>query len=122
MVPDVTPDGSLLMSALGHQRTFRRIRLTSALHSKAADLIAGLVLAISTQNCALFIGTPGTGPGMMRSNSPVPIKTALAPISPTEFVCDLDRLDPFGVLAAELGRGAQPQRIAERVGDDIARR
>src|SRR5215469_2947763 len=41
-------------------------------------------------------------------DSCVPVETALAPIGLTEFVCDFDRFDPFGVLVAELGRGAQP--------------
>src|SRR6516225_10170440 len=92
----------------------------SALHSKTEDLIAGLVSAISVQNCAHLSGMSGTRPGMTRSNPRVPIKTALAPIGLTEFVCDFDRFDPFGVLVAELGRGTQPQRIAERIADDLA--
>src|SRR5262249_55472539 len=92
----------------------------SALHQRVADLVAGLVPAISTQNCALFIGTPGNRPGMTRSNPRVPIKTALAPIGLAELVGDFDRLDPFRVLIAELGRGAQPQRIAERIANNLA--
>src|SRR5262249_33039999 len=92
----------------------------SALHSKAADLIARLVSAISVQNCAHLRGMSGTRRGMTRSNPRVPIKTALAPIGLTEIVGDFDRFDPFGVLVAKLGRGAQPQRITERIADDLA--
>src|SRR6516225_8570457 len=92
----------------------------SALHSKTEDLIAGLVSAISVQNCAHLSGMSGTRPGMTRSNPRVPIKTALAPIGLTEIVGNFDRFDPFGVLVAKLGRSTQPQRIAERIADGLA--
>jgi len=45
MVPDVTLNGAPLMSAL---------------HSKVAELITGLVPAISAQNCAHLSEMPGT--------------------------------------------------------------
>src|SRR5580700_6837246 len=54
------------------------------------------------------------------SNSREPIETLLAPERLAEIVGHLDRLDPLGVLVAELGRGAQPQRIAERIGQRLA--
>src|SRR5579862_5155278 len=50
------------------------------------------------------------------SNPREPIETLLAPERLAEIVGHLDRLDPLGILVAELGRGAQPQRIAERIG------
>src|SRR6516162_6765026 len=53
-------------------------------------------------------------------DSCVPVETALAPIGLTEIVGDFDRFDPFGVLVAKLGRSPQPQRIAERIADDLA--
>src|SRR6516165_9036015 len=92
----------------------------SALHSKTEDLIAGLVSAISVQNCAHLSGMSGTRPGMTRSNPRVPIKTALAPIGLTEIVGDFDRFDPFGVLVANLCRRTDPLPIAERTADDLA--
>src|ERR1700719_3934347 len=54
------------------------------------------------------------------SNSREPIEALLAPERLAEIVRHLDRLDPLGVLVAELGRSAQPQRIAERIGEDLA--
>jgi hypothetical protein len=46
----------------GPSRTFRRIRLMSASYSKAADLIAGLVPAISITNTVLYLsGCPAQG-------------------------------------------------------------
>ena len=54
------------------------------------------------------------------SDSRVPIEPALAPVRLAKFVGHFDRLDPFRVLVAELGRGAQPQRITERIADDLA--
>ena len=56
----------------------------------------------------------------VRLDSRIPVFAALAPIGLAEFVGDFDRPDPFGVLVAELGRSAQPQRIAERIADDLA--
>ena len=50
------------------------------------------------------------------SNPREPIEALLAPERLAEIVRHFDRLDPLGVLVAELGRGAQPQRIAERIG------
>src|SRR5262249_60500060 len=59
-------------------------------------------------------------PAISRSNPRIPVKTALAPIGLTEIVRHFDRLDPFRVLVADLGRGANPQRITERIADDLA--
>src|SRR6202050_5533209 len=59
--------------------------------------------------------------GKRASNSREPIETLLAPKRLAEIVGHLDRLDPLGVLVAELGRGAQPQRIAEWIGKHMAR-
>src|SRR5262249_25050403 len=53
-------------------------------------------------------------------NARVPVETAFAPIGLAEFVGDFDYSDPLGVLVAELGRGAQPQRITKRIADDLA--
>src|SRR5580704_8906203 len=58
--------------------------------------------------------------GRHASNPCKPIETLLAPERLAEIVRHLDRLDPLGVLVAELGRGAQPQRIAERIGQHVA--
>src|ERR1700682_4889823 len=58
--------------------------------------------------------------GRRASNSREPVKTLLAPERFAEIVGHLDRLDPLGVLVAELGRGTQPQRIAERIGQHVA--
>src|SRR5436189_5691691 len=52
--------------------------------------------------------------------SRVPVEPALAPVGLAKFVGHFDRLDPFRVLVTELGRGAQPQRITERIADDLA--
>src|SRR6516165_794349 len=52
---------------------------------------------LDTKLCLIYRDA-GTRPGMTRSNPRVPIKTALAPIGLTEFVCDFDRSDPFGVV------------------------
>ena len=49
-----------LLSREAMQRWRKQI-LALGVHAKAADLIAGIVPAISTQNCALFIGTPAQG-------------------------------------------------------------
>ena len=48
-----------------------------------------------------------------------PVKALFAPERLGEAVGHLDRFDPFRILVAELGRGAQPQRIAERIGDGL---
>src|ERR1700730_16171623 len=50
------------------------------------------------------------------SNPREPIEALFAPERLAEIVRHLDGLDPLGVLVAELGRGAQSQRIAERIG------
>ena len=50
-----------------------------------------------------------------------PVEALLAPERLGESVAHLDRFDPFRILVAELGRGAQPQRIAERIGEHVAR-
>src|SRR5580704_2636032 len=58
--------------------------------------------------------------GRRVSNPREPIETLLAPERLAEVVRHFDGLDPLGVLVAELGRGAQPQRIAERIGQNGA--
>src|SRR5262249_3677797 len=50
----------------------------------------------------------------------VPVETAVLPVAAAILVGDFDRGDPFRVLEPGLGRGAQPQREAERVGDRLA--
>jgi len=46
-----------------------------------------------------------------------PIEAAVFPIAARIVVGHLDRGDPLRILVAELGRGAQPQRIAERIAE-----
>src|SRR5580700_9349771 len=58
--------------------------------------------------------------GKCASNSREPIETLLAPERLAEIAGHFDRLDPLGVLVAELGRSAQPQRIAEWIGKHLA--
>src|ERR1700738_2026850 len=48
-----------------------------------------------------------------------PVEAAVLPIATRIGVGDLDRGDPFWVLVAELGRGAQPQREPERICDRL---
>src|SRR3954462_1238771 len=50
-----------------------------------------------------------------------PIEALLAPERLAERVGHLHGGDPFGVLEADLGRGAQPQREAEGIGDRLTR-
>ena len=49
-----------------------------------------------------------------------PVEALLAPEGLLEVVGHLDPGDPLGVLEAELGRRAQPQRKSKRIGERIA--
>ena len=53
------------------------------------------------------------------SNSGKPVEALLAPERLAKIVGDLDCPNPLRVLVAELGRSSQPQRIAERISEDL---
>src|SRR4051812_25969781 len=50
-----------------------------------------------------------------------PVEAAVLPVTAGIAVGDLDAGDPFRILEPELGRRAQSQRKAERIGDRLAR-
>ena len=57
---------------------------------------------------------------MQPSNAREPVLALLTPERWAKRIGDFDRLYPFGVLVAKLDRGAQPQRITERIGEKRA--
>jgi len=87
-------------------------------------LLLALATDIVLQQNVGSCGKSGSGVTKRKSNEPAdseklnprePVEALLAPERLGEAVGHLDGLDPLGVLVAEPGRGAQPQRIAERI-------
>src|ERR1700720_4218365 len=97
----------------------RRTRPGATTRSHRAPIIAWRTIAMAGGGSTWRSG-PAPPRSRQASNSGKPIEALLAPERLAEIVRHLDRLDPLGVLVAELGRSAQPQRIAERIGEDLA--